>query len=129
MISKVTHLSIFVNNQDEALEFYTKALGFSLHTDAFFGDNVRWLTISPTKQKDFEITLMQASTNEEKALVGKQAANIPLFCVQTDNCRKSYAAFKENGVECMTEPEDMPWGICASIKDLYGNIILVVEQK
>jgi predicted enzyme related to lactoylglutathione lyase len=129
MITKVTHLSIFVNNQDDALEFYTKTLGFALHTDALFDGNVRWLTISPAQQKDFEITLMQTTSDEQKALVGKQAASIPLFCVETDDCRKSFAEFKNNGVQCVSEPEDMPWGICASIKDLYGNIILVVEQK
>src|SRR5579872_6052359 len=129
MITKVTHLSLFVDNQDDALQFYTQKLGFNLHTDAMFDGNVRWITINPAQQKDFEITLMTATTDEEKSLVGKQAASLPLFCVETDDCRKSYAEFKNKGVTCASEPEDMPWGICASVKDLYGNLILVVESK
>jgi catechol 2,3-dioxygenase-like lactoylglutathione lyase family enzyme len=51
MIEKLTHTTVWVLDQDEALEFYTQKLGFQLHTDARLGD-FRWLTVTPPKQPD-----------------------------------------------------------------------------
>jgi catechol 2,3-dioxygenase-like lactoylglutathione lyase family enzyme len=53
MIRKMSHATIFVNNQDEALEFYRDKLGFKVHTDAMVGADFRWLTICTDDQPDF----------------------------------------------------------------------------
>jgi predicted enzyme related to lactoylglutathione lyase len=129
MINTMTHLSIFVKDQNEALAFYTQKLGFKVHTDAMMPNNERWLTIHPAQQKNFEIALMQATTPAQKAIVGKQAPDVPFFCVSTDDCRKMIEDFKKNNVKVVGEPEEQPWGISASFLDLYGNIIYIVESK
>jgi predicted enzyme related to lactoylglutathione lyase len=129
MITKTTHLTLFVKDQDEALKFYTEKLGFKLHTDAMMPNNERWVTIHPAQQKDFEFALMKATTPAQKALIGKQAPDMPLFCVSTDNCRKMVENFKKNDVKVIGEIEDMPWGVSASFQDLYGNNIYMVEPK
>ena len=131
MISRITHFPVFVSNQDEALNFYVDKLGLKLHTDVMFGEKqqMRWLTVSTQEQTDFEIALMQAFMPEQQALVGKQAPEVPLFCVSTNDCRKTYQELKERGVTCVSEPEDLPWGVSALIKDLYGNIINLVEPR
>lgn len=131
MIARITHFPVFVSNQDEALAFYTDMLGLKLHTDVMFGEEqqMRWLTVCTQEQPDFEIALMQAFTPEQQALVGKQAPEVPLFCVSTTDCRKAYQELKERGVTCTSEPEDMPWGVSALIKDLYGNTINLVQPR
>ena len=129
MITKTTHIPIFVHDQNEALKFYTEKLGFALHTDVMFGENMRWLTATPAKQSDFEFAFMQANTPEQKSLVGKQAPDVPFCCVSTDDCEKTYKELEEKGVECVSAPENLPWGVSALIKDLYGNIINIVETK
>src|SRR5438105_2350383 len=125
MITKITHLSIFVTNQDEALQFYKK-LGFSLHTDEQFGD-LRWLTLCLPQQSDVEIALILAATPEEKALVGKQAASKPLFSVETDDCKRDYEILKAHGVTFLEAPAEQPWGISTALKDLYGNTIYMCQ--
>lgn len=125
MISKITHISLFVTNQDDALHFYTNILGFKLHTDALMENGFRWLTLCLKNQPDVELALMPASTLEEKDLVGKQAANHPLLCLQTDDCKKDYDLLKANGVVFIDEPKVEPWGISVSCKDLYGNILYI----
>lgn len=127
MITKLTNITLFVNNQDDALKFYTNILGFKVHTDAIYGNNFRWLTICLKNQPDLEIALMPATTSEEKALVGKQAASIPFLCLQSDDCIKDYESLKAKGVVFMDEPKKEAWGIAAACKDLYGNLLYIVQ--
>src|SRR6187551_1676001 len=58
MITRLSHVSIFVLDQDSAYTFYVNTLGFNVHTDAPMGPGMRWLTVCPKEQPDLEITLM-----------------------------------------------------------------------
>ncbi len=125
-ITKVSHLTIYVSNQDEALGFYRDKLGFKVHTDANF-EGMRWLTLSLPTQQDFEIVLMLATKPESKALVGKQTPEGPLLCVAVDDCKATVEALKSKGVKIVQEPNQEPWGISAMALDLYGNGIYLVQ--
>lgn len=127
MITKITHLTLFVSNQDEALKFYQK-LGFNIHTDAMFGP-MRWLTLHPAEQPNFELVLMLAEDAEEKALIGKQGAKKPFFCIESNDCHKDYEQLKAAGVEFVEAPTQQDWGISVTLKDLYGNLIYMVQPK
>lgn len=126
MITNVTHLTLYVNDQDKALAFYKDTLGFKVHTDAQYGP-MRWLTLSPVENKHFEISLMLASTPEERALVGKQGAQKPFFCVSTDDCKATVKTLKEAGVTFLQDAKEEQWGTSATFVDLYGNIIYMVQ--
>ncbi len=126
MITKVSHMPLFVTDQDEALKHYTQKLGFKLHTDMDL-DGMRWLTVCPADQSDFEIVLTKANSPQEQALVGKQAATMPICVVDTQDCRKTFQDLKDRGVEVVSEPEEKPWGTSAIIKDLYGNMINICQ--
>jgi predicted enzyme related to lactoylglutathione lyase len=128
MIAKVTHVSIFVPDQDEALKFYRDTLGFKVHTDLTM-ENFRWLTLNAQEQPDFEIALLPAEDAEEKALIGKQAAKKPLLCFSTKNCRETYQKLKAKGVKFLGEPTDKPWGVEVLFSDPYGNIFDLVEPS
>ncbi|HLG34281.1 MAG TPA: VOC family protein, partial [Bacteroidia bacterium] len=58
MISRMSHVSVYVLDQDSAYDFYVKKLGFQVRTDAPMGPKMRWLTVSPPDQPDLEITLL-----------------------------------------------------------------------
>lgn len=128
MLTKITHITLFVSNQDEALEFYTNKLGFVLHTDAMFGPSMRWLTISLPGQKDVEVTLMKADNAAELALVGKQADTKPLLAFSCDDCQKTYEELKSKGVMIISAPEKQSWGTSMACADPFGNIIYIVQQ-
>lgn len=122
MKDTISHITLIVADQDEALDFYINKLGFELHTDAPFGD-FRWLTVCPKNNKEFEIALVPARDDQEKALVGKQAGSYPMFSLSTSDCKKMYQEMVNHGVESIQAPVEKPWGIEAMCKDLYGNII------
>jgi len=88
---------------------------------------MRWLTLHPIDQPDFEIVLMLPSNQQEKALIGKQNANKPLCVFQTKNCQKTFETLKDRGVEFIEEPKKEPWGTGALFKDIYGNVLYLVQ--
>jgi catechol 2,3-dioxygenase-like lactoylglutathione lyase family enzyme len=121
-MKRVTLVKLFVSNHDEALEFYTKKLGFEVAEDSTMGD-YRWLLVRLPDNKEFCINLDVATTSEQQALVGRQAAGLPLFSIDTDDCLSEYQALKERGVEFEGQPEVRPYGTGVVMKDLYGNKI------
>jgi catechol 2,3-dioxygenase-like lactoylglutathione lyase family enzyme len=128
MISKMSHATIFVNNQDEALAFYRDKLGFQVHTDAMVGPDFRWLTINAPNQPDFEIILMEPkagmlmdepTANQLREIMNKGVLGAGAF--STDDCRGTYEEMKSKGVVFVSEPAERPYGIEAVFKDNSGN--------
>jgi len=128
MIRKMSHATIYVNNQDEALSFYRDKLGFKLHTDAMIGADFRWLTVTAPDQPDFEIILMEPkpgmlmdedTANQLRAIMAKGVLGAGAF--HTDDCRKTYDELKERGVDFLSEPTERPYGIEAVFRDNSGN--------
>jgi catechol 2,3-dioxygenase-like lactoylglutathione lyase family enzyme len=128
MIRKMSHATIFVNNQQEALEFYRDKLGFRVHTNAMVGDDFRWLTVCTHDQPDFEIILMEPkpgmlmdedTANQLRAIMAKGVLGAGAF--HTDDCRKTYDELKERGVDFLSEPTERPYGIEAVFRDNSGN--------
>ena len=126
-MKKITLFKLFTENQDEAVRFYVDKLGFELAEDKKLGD-YRWVVIRLPDNKELTINLEIARTDEEKALVGRQAAGQPLFSLTTDDCMGEYASLKRRGVTFEGEPKKMPFGTGVMLRDLYGNKIYMLEE-
>lgn len=130
MMPKISHFSLLVRNQDEALAFYTEKLGFVVTESHKAPDNTYfWLTLAPSKESTVSLTLMVPQQPEEHALIGKQSGSIPLFVLLVDDCHKTAAEFAAKGVEFTKQPTNEFWGIDAVIKDLYGNLIDICQPS
>jgi hypothetical protein len=70
----------------------------------------RWLLVRLPDNHEFSLNLDVAKSEEQKALVGRQAADLPLFSIETDDCMGDYRAMKARGVEFEGEPEAQPYG-------------------
>ncbi|HEX4068923.1 MAG TPA: VOC family protein [Candidatus Babeliales bacterium] len=129
MSSKISHFSLLVRNQDEALAFYTEKLGFEI-TEAHKADDNTWywLTIAPTKDSPISLSLLLPQEQADHAIIGKQSGSIPFFVLSVDDCHATIAHFAAKGVTIIKQPTNEFWGIDALIKDLYGNIIDVCQQ-
>jgi catechol 2,3-dioxygenase-like lactoylglutathione lyase family enzyme len=136
MINKMSHATIFVNNQNEALEFYRDKLGFKVHTDAMVGEDFRWLTICTNDQPDFEIILMEPkpgrlmdeeTSNQLKAIMSKGILGAGVF--NTIDCRATYEEMKAKGVEFVSEPAERPYGVEAVFRDNSGNWFSLSQPK
>jgi len=130
MASKISHFSLLVNNQDEALAFYTEKLGFVVTEGHRAEDNTwYWLTIAPTKDSTVSLSLLLPQIEEDRALIGKQSGTIPLFVLLVDDCHKTAEEFAAKGVTFTKQPTNEFWGIDAVIKDLYGNLIDICQPS
>ena len=126
MIDKLTHTTIWVLDQDEALDFYTQKLGFKVNTDATV-DEFRWLTVSPADQPDHELILIEPgppmmdeeSAAQVRGLVAKGVLGPGAF--DTDDCRRTFAELSERGVNFLSEPAERFYGVEATFRDNSGN--------
>jgi catechol 2,3-dioxygenase-like lactoylglutathione lyase family enzyme len=137
MLQQLTHVNVWVHDQDEALAFYTEKLGLELRDDVTVPEmgNFRWLTVGLPGQSDAALTLMavpgppvfDADTREQlKALVAKGAAGGLFF--STDDCQATYEELKGRGVEFTEEPSQRPYGIDAAFRDPSGNNVRMVQS-
>jgi catechol 2,3-dioxygenase-like lactoylglutathione lyase family enzyme len=128
MIQRMSHATIFVTDQNQALEFYRDKLGFKVHTDANIGPDFRWLTMCTNDQPDFEIILMEPkpgmlmdeeTSNTVRSLLAKGVLGAGVF--NTNDCRATYEEMKAKGVQFISEPTERPYGIEAVFRDNSGN--------
>jgi uncharacterized glyoxalase superfamily protein PhnB len=129
-VFSIANAQVWVNDQDEALEFYTKKLGMEVRADVTLPEmgGFRWLAVGPTGQPDMSIVLMpvpgppmmDAETADElRTLMAKGFAGT-VFLV-TDDCQASYEDLKSRGVEFVQAPEERPYGIDSGFRDPFGN--------
>jgi len=124
---RLSLLSVYVKNQDAAIEFYSKKLGFIVAEDMPFGAQ-RWVTLRLPDDEVVSLTLKVANTDEERALVGKQGGSQPFFGIVTDDCIREYRRMKDAGVKFHGEPKVQPYGTGVTLEDLYGNKIYMNQE-
>ncbi|SCA85956.1 hypothetical protein BGLY_2133 [Bacillus glycinifermentans] len=126
---KIIITSIFVQDQDKALEFYTKTLGFAKKHDVPSGA-YRWITlVSPDDQDGTELLL---EPNEHPAAKDYQnrlfAEGIPATMFGVADIRKEYERLLENGVKFTMEPTKMGEVTIAVFDDTCGNLIQIIQK-
>jgi predicted enzyme related to lactoylglutathione lyase len=133
---RIANAQLWVHDQDEALAFYTRKLGWEVRVDVTVPElgDFRWLTVGPAQQEDFSVVLMaipgppvmDAETAEQvKALMAKGFAGTVFLT--TDDCRASYEQLKARGVEFSEAPEERPYGIDCGFRDPSGNALRLTQ--
>jgi len=128
MIMKMTHVCVYVLNQESAYDFYTNKLGFKVKMDVPMGANARWLTVTPPEQPELEITLFPVGPgqkfNEETVKSMTELIRKGTFGPGVFTCKDIYATYEElkaKGVEFMKPPSKEFYGTEALFKDDSGN--------
>jgi len=136
MIQCMSHVSIYVLDQESAYDFYVNKLGLEVRTDAKMENGFRWLTVGPKGQPDLEIALMPSGpgpnfdeqTSEMlRTLIRKGALGAGVF--ETADCQKTYEELSAKGVEFKYPPRDQFYGIEALLKDDSGNWFSLTQRK
>ena len=134
----ISHVNVWVHDQDEALEFYTRKLGFEVRADVTMAEmgDFRWLAVGPAGQPDISIVLMAipgppvmdaATADDVRGLMAKGFAGT--IFLATDNCQASYEELKSRGVEFVEEPEERPYGIDSAFRDPSGNHLRLTQVR
>src|SRR5690349_13666320 len=132
-ITRLSHVNVFVLDQERAKDFYTGTLGFELRNDVSL-DGFRWLTVGPKDQPDLNILLARPAPpmfSEEDAEMlrglvakGSMAGGV----IETDDCRSTYEQLKARGVTFMQAPAERPYGIEALFRDDSGNWFSLTQR-
>lgn len=135
MIQSIAHVTAYVLDQDEALEFYRDKLGFEVGMDMTMEGGFRWLTVSAKTQPELELVLAEPnegpmfdkdSAEKIRELVAKGAFGVGVFA--TDNCQETYDELLAKGVKFTQPPTKQFYGIEAMGKDNSGNWFSLVQQ-
>ena len=125
---KIKVTSIFVDDQDKALRFYTEVLGFNKKND-FSQGPYRWLTVAPSGDPN-EVELQLALNNNPAAKTYQQAIfqqSQPAIMFFTDDIKGDYERVKSKGAEFTMPPTDVTGSTIAMLKDTCGNIVQLTQ--
>jgi catechol 2,3-dioxygenase-like lactoylglutathione lyase family enzyme len=122
-------VAIVVRDYDEAIDFYTRVLGFTLVEDTFQPEqNKRWVVVSPPGAAESRILLARASNDEQQSRIGNQTGGRVFLFLHTDDFSRDYERYRAAGVEFVRPPTEQPYGTVAVFQDLYGNLWDLVER-
>lgn len=137
MITKVSHTTLFVTDQDKAFDFYVSKLGFVVKTDVKMDNGFRWLTVTAPGQPDLEIALLSPlhvgmNYDDEtkkafKILLDKNALGAGVL--YTPDCRATYEELRAKGVGFKSEPKEQFYGIEVIVTDGCGNWFSMTQPK
>jgi catechol 2,3-dioxygenase-like lactoylglutathione lyase family enzyme len=133
---KIANAQLWVHDQDEALEFYTKKLGMEVRADVTVAEmgNFRWLTVGPPGQEDVSLVLMAIPgppafdaefARQIRDLMFKGGTSTVFLT--TEDCRATYKELLDRGVEFVQEPTEQPYGVDTGFRDPSGNNIRLTE--
>ena len=131
MITDITHVTVQVEDADEAHAWYTDCFGFETRADETIGPGMRWLTVAP---EGGTTALVLQEPDPEMFGEGRAAklrasiGEAPMTVLAVDDCERTVATMADRGVDVVSDPEDVPWGVSAIVQDLYGNPYNLVEE-
>ncbi|NLB21496.1 MAG: VOC family protein [Clostridium sp.] len=128
MIQSIVHIALVVKDYDDAIEFYTKKLHFTLVEDSYQAEqDKRWVVIAPPGSSGTTILLARASKPEQLNFIGNQTGGRVFLFLKTDDFWRDYHEMVGKDIVFVREPEKQSYGTVAVFKDLYGNLWDLVQ--
>ena len=124
----IAHVALVVRDYDEAIRYFTRALGFELLEDTDLGGGKRWVLVAPPGGAGASLLLARAARAEQESRVGDQTGGRVFLFLHTDDFWRDHRAMTERGVHFEEEPRHEAYGMVAVFRDLYGNRWDLVER-
>lgn len=125
MLKEIVYTTVFVSDQDRALDFYMNVLGLEKRADNPTPGGPRFLTVG-VKGQDFQLVLWPGTPGQVQPVQGR----IPATCtIETGDCRKAFEVLKSRGAKFETEVLEYPWGYIAVFQDPDGNRLQLREGR
>ncbi|MFW2490728.1 VOC family protein [Clostridium chromiireducens] len=126
MINNISKITIYVENQEAAKEFWVNKLKFVIKFEQQIGPNMKWIEVAPSM--DSQTTFIIYDKNLMKVQNPNMNVEHPSIILSTDDIDKAYSEMKNNSVE-VGELMTMPYGRMFSFKDLDKNDYMLREDK
>lgn len=118
----IAQFALVVKDYDEAIEFYTTKMHFTLLEDTVLSETKRWVRIAPPGSVETCILLAKAASDEQILCVGNQTGGRVFLFLHTDDFWRDYHEMSAKGIRFVREPEQQVYGTVAVFEDLYGNL-------
>jgi catechol 2,3-dioxygenase-like lactoylglutathione lyase family enzyme len=125
----IAAVALVVRDYQEAIEFFTSQLRFTLVEDIPLPGGKRWVRVAPPGGAGPSILLARAATPQQESRIGNQTGGRVFLFLQTDDFWRDYENMRSNDVQFVEKPRDEPYGTVAVFLDLYGNRWDLVERR
>jgi catechol 2,3-dioxygenase-like lactoylglutathione lyase family enzyme len=129
MSGRIALTALLVRDYDEAIRFFTRALGFTLLEDSPSGPGKRWVRVAPAGGGGGELLLARAATPEQERAIGNQSGGRVFLFLETDDFERDVARMRAEGVRFIEAPRQESYGSVAVFLDLYGNKWDLIGRK
>lgn len=129
MKQRIAHIALVVKEYDEAIEFYTKKLDFTLLEDTKIDEEKRWVVIAPPGAKECCLLLARAANKEQSKSIGNQTGGRVFLFLFTDDFWRDYNRMIERNISFVRPPTEYKYGRVAVFEDLYGNLWDLLEPN
>ena len=127
-IQRVAHVTLVVEDYDQAIAFFVDVLGFTLVEDLYVeAQKKRWVVVAPPGPQGCTLLLARASSDDQRTRIGNQTGGRVAFFLYTDDFWRDYRLYRERGVDFVREPSEESYGIVSVFRDLYGNLWDLVQ--
>jgi catechol 2,3-dioxygenase-like lactoylglutathione lyase family enzyme len=130
MKQSIVHVALVVREYDEAIEFFTKKLNFTLVEDTYQPEqDKRWVVVAPPGSTSTTLLLARATTKEQAEAIGNQTGGRVFLFLNSDDFWRDYNQMVSRGIRFVRPPKEAPYGTVAVFEDLYGNLWDLLELK
>jgi catechol 2,3-dioxygenase-like lactoylglutathione lyase family enzyme len=128
MKQSIVHIALIVEDYDDALDFYTNKLHFTVVEDSYQPEqDKRWVVVAPPDSSGTTLLLARASNGEQKEFIGNQSGGRVFLFLATDDFSRDHEDMKLRGIRFVREPIVADYGTVAVFEDLYGNLWDLIE--
>jgi catechol 2,3-dioxygenase-like lactoylglutathione lyase family enzyme len=122
MNHRLMHIALVVADYDEAIDWYTEKLGFTLIEDTRLSDVKRWVLVQPSGEGSCQLLLAKAATDEQKSRIGNQTGGRVFLFLHTDDFEKDHQNLLAHQIKIVRGPVVEEYGKVLVFEDLYGNL-------
>lgn len=128
MNQAIAHVALIVRDYDEAIQFFTEKLNFTVIEDIYQpAQDKRWVIVAPPGPLRATLLLARAANDHQEKYIGDQSGGRVFMFLSTDDFWRDYDAMVEKGIEFTRDPKTEEYGTVAVFKDLYGNLWDLIE--
>ena len=121
-MQQIAQLALVVADYDEAIDFYTRKLGFELVEDSMLSPTKRWVVVAPTGGNGCRLLLAKAGNELQQSRVGNQTGGRGFLFLHTDDFDRDYKNLVDQGITITRPPSLEAYGKVTVFEDLYGNL-------
>ena len=129
MNQSIAHIALVVEDYDDAIQFYTKQLHFTLIEDTVLSETKRWVMVAPPGSDGCCLLLAKAATDEQKTRIGNQTGGRVFLFLYTDDFYRDYNEMTAKNIRFVRGPVKEVYGTVGVFEDLYGNLWDLIEAS